>query len=461
MMETIHFRNSRVVCNDSAVPLASIRVDGDRIVALAELPDQATDCEYNHEGVILSPGFIDVHNHGAVGIDVNEADVDGLLKIAGFLARRGVTAWVPTLVPDSEDNYRRSIAVIDELMVVQVGEPVAKAVGVHYEGVFANEKMCGALRPEFFRGGRSAVGGGQPVGSWQRVSSPHVSKGNAGSEIAHPATDTVAEERTTPSAQSGGHPSFIRRGVDGDAPPATAGGTDRRGVCGLPMLKSGVHMTTLAPEIEGGIELIEALVAEGWVVAIGHTRADVETLDRAFAAGARHLTHFFNAMTGVHHRDIGVAGWGLANVGVTFDIIADGIHVHPKMLGVACRAKSVEKVSLISDSVAPTGLGDGEFQLWGETITVENGRTRNERGSIAGSVIAMDDAVRTMLGLGFDGAEIAAMASTNPARLLSIEATHGSIEIGKRADLVGLDAEGNVEFTMIDGEFVYQNLRPV
>ena len=99
----------------------------------------------------------------------------------------------------------------------------------------------------------------------------------------------------------------------------------------------------------------------------------------------KHLTHFYNAMTGLHHRDVGVVGWALTNPDVTFDIIADGIHVHPQMLEFACRTKSPDKVTLISDSVAPTGLGDGVYQIWGENIEVVEGRTRNERGSIAGS----------------------------------------------------------------------------
>lgn len=218
----------------------------------------------------------------------------------------------------------------------------------------------------------------------------------------------------------------------------------------MPKLERGVHMTTLAPEVDGGIELIEELVADSWVVAIGHTRADVDTLERAFVAGARHLTHFFNAMTGIHHRDLGVAGWGLANKDVTFDIISDGIHVAPQVLEVACRAKSPAKVSLISDSVAPTGLGDGEYELWGEKVSVANGRTRNARGSIAGSVITMRDAVKRMLSLGFSEVEVAAMASSNPARLLGLN-DHGSIEVGNRADLVGLNADGDIAFTMIGG----------
>ena len=382
-MNIYQLQNAKVVVQGEIFDGQSLLVENERLTGISSSEAFTSNTAViDVSGLTVWPGFIDVHNHGAVGIDVNEADAGGLFKISEFLATRGVTAWLPTLVPDSDENYRRAIGAIDELMVMQVGKAVAQAVGVHYEGVFASEKMCGALRPEYFR-----------VGSRES------------------------------------------------------------GVWSLPKLNRGVHMTTLAPEIDGGIELIEALVAEGWIVSIGHTRADAETLDRAYAAGARHMTHFFNAMTGVHHRDVGVAGWGLANEDVTFDIIADGIHVHPKMLEVACRAKTADKVSLISDSVAPTGLGDGEFQLWGETITVENGRTRNERGTIAGSVIAMDDAVRTMRSIGFSDVEVAKMASTNPAKLLGLT-DRGSIEIGKRADLVAVDAEGNIAFTMIGGEMV-------
>ena len=414
-MDSFELRNASVVGAKRAEGNPSFFVRDGLIAGPGDEASEACDCA----GLTIYPGFIDVHNHGAAGVDVNEADTDGLLRIAAFLALQGVTAWMPTLVPDSDENYRRCIGAIDELMTLQIDRPVAQAVGVHYEGVFASEAMCGALRPEFFKSGRWAVGGGQ-----QEVHKPAREQGR----------NTDATER--------------------NAPPATAGGTDRMGVAGLPMLKRGVHMTTLAPEIDGGIELIESLVAEGWVVSIGHTRADAATLDRAFAAGARHMTHFFNAMTGVHHRDIGVAGWGLANADVTFDIIADGIHVHPKMLAMACRVKSPEKVSLISDSVAPTGLGDGEYRLWGETISVVGGRTRNERGSIAGSVSTMLDGVKMMRTLGFLDVDIVQMASSNPAKLLGIAKTHGSIEVGKRADLVGIDADGNVVLTMIGGEIV-------
>jgi len=196
------------------------------------------------------------------------------------------------------------------------------------------------------------------------------------------------------------------------------------------------------------------LVQEGWLVSIGHTRADRSTLDAAFHAGAKHITHFFNAMSGIHHRDIGVAGWGLSRKGVSFDIIADGIHVAPEMLELACRSKGSDMVSLISDSVAPTGLGDGEFELWGEKVSVTGGRTQNERGSIAGSVITIHDAVKRMMHLGFSESEAAQMGAANPAELLGLENERGSILEGKRADLVALDNDGNIQFTVVGGQLV-------
>ena len=379
MSETIISEGRIVGLSETTKTSVLVRDGAIASVSHTEPSEHAIDCS----GCTLFPGYIDVHIHGAVGHDVNASTAEELLEVAAFLAKHGVTAWVPTLVPDSDENYQRIIGEIDRLMGLQESKPVAQALGVHYEGVFANEAMCGALRPQYFKSGRWSVDGGR-----------------------------------------------------------------------LPRLKRGVHMTTLAPEVDGGIDLIKQLVDDGWVVSIGHTKADRATLDDAFEAGARHMTHFFNAMTGIHHRDIGVAGWGLANRNVTFDIIADGIHVAPPMLKFACESKGTDRVSLISDSVSPTGLGDGEFELWNEKISVTAGCTRNERGSIAGSVITMHDAVKRMFELGFSECDVTQMASSNPAKLLRVDDERGSIEPGKRADLVSLDEKGNIEFTMIGGEKV-------
>jgi N-acetylglucosamine-6-phosphate deacetylase len=377
----LQLKNANVILPTSKLENCSILIKNERITEISSnemSADDSIDCS----GSAIYSGFIDVHNHGAVGIDVNEANEKSLTKISQFLAKNGVTAWLPTFVPDSDVVYRSVIDEIEKCIELQQNAGQAQIVGVHYEGVFANPKMSGALRPEYF-------------------------KAFSRSEISE-----------------------------------------------LPKLKKGVHFTTLAPEMENGIELIKELTAQGWISSIGHTNADIEILTAAKAAGAKHITHFFNAMSGLHHRDVGVVGFGLTNDDVTFDIIADKIHVNPQILKFAILSKGSDKVSLISDCVAPTGLGDGEFDLWGEKISVVNGRTKNERGSIAGSVITLLDAVKNLLSLGFSEVEVSKMASLNPAKLLGIDKDYGSIEVGKRADLVALDEQGNVKFSIVGGKIV-------
>jgi N-acetylglucosamine-6-phosphate deacetylase len=371
----------------------SILIENNVIAKISERAEEfQADEIIEPDNLQVFAGFVDVHNHGAVGVDVNTATADDLREVSDFLATKGITAWLPTLVPDNTEIYRKVINEIDKVMRMQDDErreSSARVLGVHYEGVFANEKMCGALRPEFFMTFRNA-------GELNKI-----------------------PKLKTPNA---------------------------------------IHLTTLAPEIENGIELIKELKKQNWTVSIGHTRADVEILNRAAAAGATSVTHLFNAMTGVHHRDLGVAGWALTTDEIACEIIADGVHVAPPILRLAYKNKGAENLALVSDSVAPTGLGDGEFELWGEKISVAGGRTKNERGSIAGSVITMLDAVKMMLSLGIASAEVSKMASLAPAKILGIEIDYGSIEIGKRADLVAIDDEGNVRLTIVGGRIAYKNL---
>ena len=379
----ILLKNAEIILPNEIISNGSILIK-DKLIAEISRENESfnADKKFDLANLTVYAGFIDIHNHGAVGVDVNTANVEDLLKLSEFLAKNGVTAWLPTLVPDADENYAKTIGAIGELMRLQKDQPIAQVLGVHYEGVFANEKMCGALRPEFFK-------------------------------------------------------KFTNAGE----------------IESLPKIKNdrAIHFTTLAPEIENGIELIRELKKQNWTISIGHTKSDTKNLDAAFDAGANHLTHFFNQMTGLHHREIGVVGWGMTKDKVSFDIIADGVHVHPAMLKFACQKKPSDKVILISDSVAPTGLGDGEYELWNEKISVVGGKTQNERGSIAGSVITMADAVKLMLSLDFSPKEVSRMASMNPARLLSVEKNRGSIETGKRADLVVLDKDENIKHIFIAG----------
>jgi N-acetylglucosamine-6-phosphate deacetylase len=224
----------------------------------------------------------------------------------------------------------------------------------------------------------------------------------------------------------------------------------------LPAPADLVRMTTLAPEIDGGVELVRELKSRGWVISIGHTRASLEILDQALAAGARHMTHFMNAMAPLHHRAPGPIAWGLSHDDVTCDVIADGIHLDPFMLRLVLKVKGERGLSLISDAISATGKGDGDYRLWGETIRVKDGRTSNAAGSIAGSVITMLDAVRLMHSLDVSYVKLAQLAALNPARLLGLDQECGSIEVGKRADLVALDEDGNVRLTLIGGHVAFR-----
>ncbi len=383
-------KNVRLIAPYMVREHASLLLKDGRISRILEHREdlmERVDTSLNLEGLTLYPGFIDVHIHGAVGVDAMEASADDLHRVARFFAAHGVTAWLPTFVPAPDADYRRATSAVEELIATQHERlPAARALGLHYEGPFVNAAQCGALRTAYFR----------------RFSG---------------ASDVEA----------------------------------------LPVLheKSAVHLITVAPEIEGGIELVRELRRRNWIVSIGHTRASSEVLDEACEAGARHMTHFPNAMLALHHRAAGPIGWGLLRDDVTCDVIADGVHCDSSMLRLILKCKGAERIALISDAVAPAGLGDGVYDVWGEKIKVTDGRTSNARGSIAGSVIAMDDAVRMMLSLGVSIEETARMASLNPARLLGVDKVCGSIETGKRADLVALDDGGRVRLTIVGGRIAF------
>ena len=373
-MKTLLLKNANVVLPDREAKNASVLIaDGN----IASLEARSADEEIDLAGATLLPGFIDAHIHGAVGVDVMDATPVGLRSLSEYLASQGVTSWLPTFVPASDENYASAVAVISEAARNSSG---ARIAGVHYEGPFVNTKQCGALHTEYFK-------------NYSRPEDLEF----------------------------------------------------------LVVPENGARMITLAPEVSGGIELVRELKRRGWVISIGHTRADLEALDDACDAGARHMTHFMNAMAPLHHRTPGPIAWGLSRDDVTVDLIADGIHIDSFMLRLLLKLKSAGRISLISDAIAAAGKGDGDYAIWGETISVKNGRTANAAGSIAGSVISMLDAVRLLRSLGVSYVDLALMASLNPARLLGLDRECGSIEPGKRADLVALDATGNVHLTVVGG----------
>jgi N-acetylglucosamine-6-phosphate deacetylase len=204
---------------------------------------------------------------------------------------------------------------------------------------------------------------------------------------------------------------------------------------------------TLAPERLGALEAIEQLVAAGVTVGIGHSEATGAEAHAAFDAGARSVTHLFNAQRPWSHRDPGIAGAALVRDDVFLTVIVDGVHLHPDAVRLAARCAG-ERLVLITDAIAATGMGDGTYPLGDRTVTVEGAEARLEDGTLAGSVLTMDQAVRKLIDFGLDPVAAIAAATTAPAAL--VRRTY-SLAPGNPADLVVLDDGFEVVATYIGG----------
>ncbi|MFZ5822909.1 MAG: N-acetylglucosamine-6-phosphate deacetylase [Bacillota bacterium] len=213
---------------------------------------------------------------------------------------------------------------------------------------------------------------------------------------------------------------------------------------------------TLAPEVEGAMAAIRHLASRGAVVSAGHTECTYARLEAAAAAGLSHVTHLFNAMRGLHHREPGTVGGALSLPGLTVEIIADGIHVHPAAVALAVRAGGAGRFMLITDAMRAAGLGEGEYLLGGLRAVVRDGAVRLEDGTLAGSVLTMERAVQNMVHFaGVDLPTAVSMAALHPARKHRLDHRKGSLAPGKDADLLLLDKDLGVLTTIVEGEVVH------
>ncbi|HJV71380.1 N-acetylglucosamine-6-phosphate deacetylase [Ideonella sp.] len=211
-----------------------------------------------------------------------------------------------------------------------------------------------------------------------------------------------------------------------------------------------IRLITVAPELPGHIELIAQLVREGWRVQLGHSAGCYEDGVAALGAGAAGFTHLFNAMTGFHHREPGMAGAALAHAEYA-EIIPDLLHVHPGALKAALRA--IPKLYGVTDSTAATGMPDGEYRLGRHKVFKCLGGVRLEDGTLAGSALTMDQALRNFVGLGLSVAEASARTATHAADYLGL-AEHGRLAPGAHADVVVFDPALELQRVVIEGETI-------
>jgi N-acetylglucosamine-6-phosphate deacetylase len=225
----------------------------------------------------------------------------------------------------------------------------------------------------------------------------------------------------------------------------------------LDLSKETIKLITLAPEMPHGTELVQFLKEKGIVASIGHSDATFEEVGQAIQAGASHITHLFNQMRGLHHREPGVVGAAYLRKELMVEIIADGIHVSPEMVKVSYELITPERMILITDAMRAQFLSDGEYDLGGQRVFVKKGKALLEDGTLAGSVLTMAQAFKNILSFTDCSVRDAVqMSSYNPAKQIGVLDRKGSLKVGKDADLVILDENNDVVMTFCRGQLAYK-----
>jgi N-acetylglucosamine-6-phosphate deacetylase len=381
-----------VVLPDRILEEGTVAIDGDRIVEITAGRRPGATREL--AGHLIVPGFIDVHVHGVAGHDVMEGTA-GLRGAARALPRFGVTAFAPTSIAAEPTALARTLEAVREAR--ERPEPgAARVLPAHLESNFVNPAWAGAQPVSCLRVPRPPEGARLPAGAF-----------------------TAGD---------------ILEAIDRAGPE--------------------IGIITLAPELDGAIELIRRFVARGQRVSLGHSGATYEQALDAIEAGASHATHLFNRMQPMTHRDPGLTGAMLQRDEVAVEIVCDGHHVHPAVVRVAIAAKSVSRVMAITDGTAGSGLPEGSrATLGGRPITVRD-TARLDDGTMAGSVLTMDRAFAFLVGpVGLTPVEAAHLCATTPARELGLRG-HGVLAPGAVADLAVLDPRLQVVETYIGGRQV-------
>jgi N-acetylglucosamine-6-phosphate deacetylase len=218
-----------------------------------------------------------------------------------------------------------------------------------------------------------------------------------------------------------------------------------------------LRMMTIAPEPAGSHQIIQRLVKRGIIASMGHTTASYEETKAGFDAGISHVTHLFNAMPSMHHRLPGPLPAIIENPGITAQIIADGVHLHPAVLKFAFDILGQSRCLTITDGMRSTGLGDGIYDYDGIEYESKNGTSRYHDNTLTGTTLGQNQILQRLMKMtGCDLVSAIRTASANPAKILGLENSKGSIAAGLDADIVILDDECNVMATIVGGRIVYQ-----
>lgn len=378
-MNTLLIHNARILTEHRLISHGWLLVEDGRIAAVSEgnPPDSLTAPMLDAQGSILAPGFVDVHVHGALGVETMDATQDALQTMSRFFAQNGVTSYLPTTLTASGSAITNALHAIRDHVDDGTG---ATILGAHLEGPYLNVEKCGAQHPQHIR---------------------------------------LAERDEAME--------WLDLGV--------------------------IRLAAVAPELKANHWFIRECVRRGIAVSIAHTSATYEQAVAAFDMGISQVTHTYNAMTPLHHRDPGVVGAALADERVICEIICDLLHVHTGAIRTLVNARGSDHIAIITDAMAAAGMPDGEYALGDHTVTKRGGRVTLADGTLAGSVARYNDTVRNMMQVtGKPFTDIWRMTSLTPARAIHQSHLRGSIAIGKIADLIVVDDAVQVEHVVVGGK---------
>ncbi|HEX5474224.1 MAG TPA: N-acetylglucosamine-6-phosphate deacetylase [Vicinamibacterales bacterium] len=386
-----------LVLPDRVVSAGTLAIDGERIAEAgpAGHAPREQDLHFDLAQHYIVPGFIDVHVHGVGGIDTLDGE-GAIAAMAGRLPAFGVTAFCPTSIACAPAALRDMLAAVRRARTTRVAGG-ARVLPAHLESNFINPEYKGAQPLECLR---------LPKPKAQRLKPDPWTADDVMAEIA-----------------------------DG---------------------RPDVGIVTVAPELDGALDLIRDLAAHGHHVSLGHSGATYDEAVAGIRAGARQATHLFNRMPPVGHRAPGLAGAVLESDEVIAELVCDGVHVHPAMMRVALAAKRPERIMAITDGTAGSGLPPGtRSRIGGRPITVREAAYLDD-GTLAGSVLTLDRAfARLVSEVGLSLSDAATVCATTPARALGLQG-FGVLAPGAIADLAVLDRDLRVVQTWIAGALAWQ-----
>lgn len=349
---------------------------------LEDVPGPAEDLD----GVLVIPGLVDIHVHGCAGADFSDGDYAGLVRMARYLARRGVTSFAPASMTLPYDALDKAFHAAARLRREGLADG-ARLMGIQMEGPFLSREKRGSQNPAYLR-----------LPDWDR---------------------------------------FLRL---------------------YDAAEGLLRIVDVAPELPGAVEFTRR-ASEKCRVSVAHTAAGYDQAAAVFDAGATHLTHLFNAMSGIHHRHPGPIGAASERENVTAELICDGIHVHPSAVRMAFRLFP-GRICLVSDALRCCGMADGSYSLGGQEILLSGGVARLTGGAIAGSAADLYQCMRRAVSFGIPREQAVWAATALPARVIGRESETGAIADGRAADFVICGGELEPEAVYLGGKRLEQSVGP-